>query len=1318
MVRHRKVLRSVSAVALAVSAAATPTLAQIRAFGSAEGYGAVALGARASATPTVYHVTNLNATGAGSFVDAISAANRIIVFDVAGVIHLSSAPSAKSGLYIAGQTAPGGGIIIDGYQALGFANTSNNIARHLRIRPGSQSPGSDNGIGMGRTGATILDHLSIEFGKYNNIDAVSQTADRPLVTIQNSILADPISNGTSNRGQGFNAHLEAVNGYFTLTKNLWASGHSRNPLAKVNDQFINNIEYNNSTGYLTSGTSTAFDHDVVNNAFIWGPASTSSSDFGTLSTPDQFYQSGNVQDTNKNGVFDPTATAPLSDSDSRRSLTPLHGSTLSLPTLSVNDAYSYVLAKAGASLVRDSLDTLVMGQVQTLGNAPAGYTAGTAGPAVTPVPLDVESPDVGHTGLYHKSSDTGLPNNGVGTITTETRPAGFDADNDGVADAWEATHGMNSSSAADALVKNPLGYLMIEQYINELGDTNDTRTYSATSGALATAASWGGTLPLAVDNAKIAGTGAANGAASVSSGSVSVMKLDIGGNGPAAGEVVTVNGGTLDVYDTITVGANNNATLNISSGTVDTWNIQLGNTVWTAPGSSTNYTGTLNLSGGTLLVSSIVRGVGTPGNWSSGGSMTITGGTIKAAGVLYINVPMAFNGASTINTNGFDGSINGNMTGSAAITKSGAGTLTLVGNNSGYSGPIALTAGAITLNMNSSNSPTGLITMSSGTTLNIAASGTNTPMATASGATVTLNGIGGLTYGGTISGPSNSTILVTGTSTGTSNFSLGASMTGFAGTLDFTNGKNVRINQGGSASAKFVMGDNSALIRVPFGTTLSMGSLSGGATSIIQGATNDAVTTTLSVGALNTSTTYTGIIANGTNAAVGLTGLTKVGTGTLTLNGSASTYTGVTTITGGTLAVTTLANGGAVSSIGQSTNAAANLVLDGGTLQYNGAAVTSDRAFTLGTAGGSINASGTGPLSLSSTGAAVISGTGNRTLTLTGTNTGFNNLYAVIGDPSSGTTSLSKTGTSTWRLFSAQTYSGSTTVTAGTLYLVNSNILPSGAGKGDVTVASGATLDFYGNSQAINGLNGGGTVTTTLNTARTLTVGSGNAGGSFSGVLTQGASQTLALTKTGTGTQVLTGANTYTGTTTIEAGTLVLGANATQPILGGASVTTPAGADIKGGRLAFDYAGGSTPAATIYTELQAGHAGGFASGKLRSSTATSNRGLGYFDDTAASRFYVQPALYGDSNLDGTVNFTDLLALAASYGNSGTWSNGDANYDTTINFSDLLALASNYGSTMIGSFASDWAMAQSLVPEPGTLATTGLSAATLLRRRRR
>jgi hypothetical protein len=94
---------------------------------------------------------------------------------------------------------------------------------------------------------------------------------------------------------------------------------------------------------------------------------------------------------------------------------------------------------------------------------------------------------------------------------------------------------------------------------------------------------------------------------------------------------------------------------------------------------------------------------------------------------------------------------------------------------------------------------------------------------------------------------------------------------------------------------------------------------------------------------------------------------------------------------------------------------------------------------------------------------------------------------------------------------------------------------------------------------------------------------------------------------------------------------------------------------------------------------------------------------------------------GDATTDGVVNFNDLLVLAQNYGRSGNgyvfYETGDFNYDWSVDFTDLLTLAQNYRSTATGSFAGDWALAQSLVPEPTTAMTLLLASAVLVRRRR-
>ena len=145
-----------------------------------------------------------------------------------------------------------------------------------------------------------------------------------------------------------------------------------------------------------------------------------------------------------------------------------------------------------------------------------------------------------------------------------------------------------------------------------------------------------------------------------------------------------------------------------------------------------------------------------------------------------------------------------------------------------------------------------------------------------------------------------------------------------------------------------------------------------------------------------------------------------------------------TTDTGTTGAVNTTLTFGFANPLGISTNAASNFVLDGGTLQYTGAAASTDRLFTVGAAEAgctcTLDASGTGALNFTNTGAIAYGTTGQtRTLGLTGTNTGANTLAPSIANNGAGAVSLTKTGVGSWTLTGNNTYTGTTTVSGGIL---------------------------------------------------------------------------------------------------------------------------------------------------------------------------------------------------------------------------------------------------------------------------------------------
>jgi pectate lyase len=352
--------------------------------------------------------------------------NRILVFDVGGYIVLKSPVSVVGNLTIEGQTAPGGGIGIMGRE-VSLSGKKNIIMRNVRMRQGNLDPDTGkSALNMGTASNIILDHCSFAYGQWDSVDAVGTVN----VTVQNSIVSDPI-------GQQFGAHVET--GPSTFYRNLWVNAHNRQPLAKDNTIYINNIVYDYELGYTTGNTGGHFSHDLINNYFITGPMTTTPSDaWFQMDANQSVYPAGNFLDQVPDGVLNGSLYNTI-DSAGIYLTAPWSPLTSTIPTLSAQDAYTSVLASAGAQ-PRDAVDAFALSDATSLGLRGQ---------------------------LYKNQALTGLPNNGYGTIVGGTEFP--ETSNDGIADYWATANGISTTDPnAGTAMYGATGYTNVEVYANSL----------------------------------------------------------------------------------------------------------------------------------------------------------------------------------------------------------------------------------------------------------------------------------------------------------------------------------------------------------------------------------------------------------------------------------------------------------------------------------------------------------------------------------------------------------------------------------------------------------------------------------------------------------------------------------------------------------------------------------------------------------------------------------------------------------------------------------------------------------------------------------
>ncbi len=441
---------------------------------------------------SVYVVTSLEDDGSvGTLRNALQTGNRTIVFAVGGQINLKNKLTInQSNITIAGQTAPGGGITIAGYPVyVGQENSKkpdNVIIRYLRFRMGDQNIDNpnfeaDDGDALGgKDGSNILiDHCSISW----STDECASFSRVENFILQYCIISESLKKSAHPKGKhGYGGIWGGKNASYH--HNLIAFHDSRNPRfdhGYVARAYGGPIDYVNNVVYGWGGNSTyggetsndyIFHINMENN--YYKPASYSSHkdrliEITTMCgncnnlreplgecSPGQFYINGNtvnsVSNKDWNGVDfgKSTKIGNTTYNDSRSNETLLGLSKLTtrwtsgLPALSfiesAADAYNSVLNYAGASLVRDAVDTRVINNVRN-----------------------------GSGSLIDSQSDVGgYPALASGTALTDT-------DKDGMPDNWEIAEMQKLGVTGKAVSEfkpnayNITGkYTNLEVYMNEL----------------------------------------------------------------------------------------------------------------------------------------------------------------------------------------------------------------------------------------------------------------------------------------------------------------------------------------------------------------------------------------------------------------------------------------------------------------------------------------------------------------------------------------------------------------------------------------------------------------------------------------------------------------------------------------------------------------------------------------------------------------------------------------------------------------------------------------------------------------------------------